>query len=155
MAEIEQKTTPEQIGRWMEQSDRFARMLGVRLDEAREGYARASLEITEEMQNAVGITQGGVTFTLADFAFAVASNSHGSVAVSLNAQITYTASSQAGDRLIASASEVNRTRGTGLYQIEVHNGAGKLIALFTGTVYRRKDGLEQWMKTETTEGITE
>ncbi len=152
MSEPQQQPTPEQIGRWMEQNDRFASMLGVRLDEAKPGYAKASMEVTADMLNAVGITQGGVTFTLADFAFAVASNSHGSVAVSLNAQITYTAASQLGDRLIASASEVSRTRSTGLYQIEVHNGAGQLLAHFTGTVYRRKDGLEQWMKTETSEG---
>ncbi len=152
MDKSQQQPSAAQIGSWMERNDRFARMLGVQLEAAEEGYARASLEVTAEMQNAVGITQGGVTFTLADFAFAVASNSHGTVAVSLNAQITYTAASQVGDRLIASASEVSLTRSTGLYQIEVHNGAGQLIAHFTGTVYRRKDGLEQWMKTEPSEG---
>jgi acyl-CoA thioesterase len=152
MAEAGQQPTPAEIGSWMEQNDRFASLLGIRLDSSAAGRAQASMEVKPEMLNAVGILQGGATFTLADFAFAVASNSHGTVAVSLNAQITYTAASQAGDRLVATATEVSRTRSTGLYQIEVYNGDGQLVAHFTGTVYRRKDGLEEWMKTETSEG---
>ncbi len=153
MDELKPNATAEQIGRWMEQNDRFARMLGVELEEVGEGHAKASLEVTGDMLNALGIIQGGATFTLADFAFAVASNSHATVAVSLSAQITYTAPGQLGERLTASAREITKTRSTGLYQVEVHNSEGQLIALFTGTVYRRKDGLEKWMKRETTEGI--
>ncbi len=130
----------------MEQNDRFARMLGVQLDEVGEGYAKASMVVTEDMQNAVGITQGGATFTLADFAYGVASNSHATVAVSLNAQMSYTRPSKVGERLVATAKEISKTRRTGLYQVEVHNGEGQLIAQFTGNVFRRKDVLSDWMK---------
>lgn len=125
-----------EIGRWIEANDRHARNLGIQLEEAHRGHARASLKITGEMINAVGLTMGGVTFTLADFVFAVASNSHGTVAVALSAQIQFCAASREGDRLIATAQEMSRGKRTGVYQVEVRKDDGGLIALFAGTVQR-------------------
>ncbi len=132
----------------MEREDRFARLLGIELEQAAPGYCRVALTVTNEMLNAVGITHGGVTFSLADFAFAVASNSHGTVAVALAAQINYPAASREGDRLTAEAQENNRSGRTGLYTIEVRTGEGALVALFTGTVYRRSDRVAKWMDRE-------
>lgn len=146
MTDAQPTPTPEEIGRWMVEHDRFARSLGVELEEAREGYARAALTVRGDMLNAVGLTQGGVAFTLADFAFAVASNSHGTTAVSLNAGINYPAPSYEGDRLVATAHEQNKTGRTGLYTVDVRNSEGALAALFTGTVYRRSDSVADWMK---------
>jgi acyl-CoA thioesterase len=133
------------IGRWMEREDRFARLLGIELEQVSPGYCRVALTVTGDMLNAVGITHGGVTFSLADFAFAVASNSHGSVAVALTAQINYPAASREGERLTAEARECNRSGRTGLYSIEIRTAEGKLVALFTGTVYRRQDAVAEWM----------
>ena len=79
----------ERIGRWLAQRDRFARLLGIELEEVGPGFCRVGLTVTGDMLNAVGLTHGGVTFSLADFAFAVASNSHGRVAVALSAQATW------------------------------------------------------------------
>ena len=58
--------------------DRFAEFLGIELLEAGEGYARSRMQIGEEHLNGIGTVHGGAIFTLADFTFAVASNSHGS-----------------------------------------------------------------------------
>ncbi len=135
----------KQIGLWMAQNDRFARLLGMELEEATPGRCRVGLTITEDMLNAVGMTHGGVTFGLADFAFAIASNSHGTVAVGLTAQINYPAASQVGERLIAEATEVSKTKRTGLYNVDVHTSDGRQVALFTGTVYRRSDSVGDWM----------
>ena len=142
MSEQEQAKT---IGRWMEAEDRFARLLGIELEEVSPGYCRVSLRVTGDMLNSVGMTHGGVTFTLADFAFAVASNSHGTVSVALSAQISYPAASREGDRLTAEAREENKTGRTGLYTIEVRTGDNKLVGLFTGTVFRRSDKVSDWM----------
>ena len=49
---------------------------GVKIEEAREGYARCSLTLTPLHRNAMGAVMGGVMFTLADLAFAIAANSH-------------------------------------------------------------------------------
>jgi acyl-CoA thioesterase len=140
--------TPETIGGWMEQHDRFARLLGMELEEVSAGYARVGMTITADMLNSVGITHGGVTFGLADFAFAVASNSHGTVAVALNANMSYPAASREGDRLVAEAREENRTGRTGLYTVEVKTADNKLVGHFTGNVFRRSDSINEWMTKE-------
>lgn len=141
---IEQQQA-ERIGRWMEANDRLARLLGMRLESAEPGRCRVSMEVTGDMLNAVGLTHGGVTYSLADFAFAVASNSHGTVAVALTTQMSYPAASREGDQLIADAHENNLGGKTGLYTIEVKTAGGRLVGLFSGTVFRRKDPITDWM----------
>ncbi len=138
----------EAIGNWMAQSDRFAQLLGIELVAVSPGYCQVAMTTTEEMLNSLGIVHGGATFTLADFAFAVASNSHGNVSVALSAQINYPAAARAGERLTATALENSQTRRTGLYTIEIRNSENKLISLFTGTVYRRTDAVSEWMGKE-------
>ncbi len=129
----------------MSQHDRFARLLGMQLEQTAPGFCKVGMTVTGDMLNAVGLTHGGVTFGLADFAFAVASNSHGKVAVALSAQINYPAASREGDRLTAIAVEDNKSGRTGLYTIEVRRQDNDLVGLFTGTVYRRSDTLSDWM----------
>lgn len=129
----------------MQKHDRFANLLGMELEDTSPGYSRVGMTVTEQMLNAVDITHGGVTFGLADFAFAVASNSHGTIAVALTAQISYPSASGLGDRLTAIAREESKTTRTGLYTIEVRTQEDKLVALFTGTVFRRTDSHADWI----------
>ena len=129
------------IARFMREHDRVAVWLDVDLLEVRPGYARIALTVREDMLNAAGVCQGGVTFSLADFAFAVASNSHGKLALAVSAQIYYPASARLGDRLIAEAREVNLTPKTGLYEVEVRKEDRTLVAFFTGQVVRREEEL--------------
>ncbi len=145
---MDEELTPEQeqaraekVGRWIAENDRFARFLGIRLDEIRPGFCRVSVPVTADLINAVGLGHGGLTFATADFAFAAASNSHGTAAVSLAAQISYPAASKEGDVLVAVAEEVTRSKRTALYRVEVHTGEGTLVGVFTGTVFRRSDSL--------------
>ncbi len=138
-------TEAEKIGRWMERNDRLARLLGMRLVSVEQGSCRVSMEVTGDMLNAVGLTHGGATYSLADFAFAVASNSHGTVAVALTTQMSYPAASRQGDRLIAEARENNCGSKTGLYTIEVKTQTGRLVGLFSGTVFRRGEPIANWM----------
>ncbi|HXK56423.1 MAG TPA: hydroxyphenylacetyl-CoA thioesterase PaaI [Gammaproteobacteria bacterium] len=141
----DQQKLSETVGRWMEQQDRFARLLGIELQQVAPGYCQVSLEVTADMLNAVGITHGGVTFALADFAFAVASNSHGKAAVAITGQINYPSATRAGERLVAEAREASKTSRTGLYNVEVRNADSGLVALFTGTVYRRSENVMDWI----------
>ncbi|WP_297056883.1 hydroxyphenylacetyl-CoA thioesterase PaaI [Thermosulfurimonas sp.] len=126
-----------EIARYMKEHDRVAVWLGVEILEVRPGYARMAMVVREDMLNAAGICQGGVTFSLADFAFAVASNSHGRLALAVSAQIYYPAAARAGERLIAEAREVNLTEKTGIYEVSVRKEDGTLVAFFTGEVVRR------------------
>lgn len=153
MVEIQQVEC-EHIGAWMAEYDRAARALGIRLEAVGPGSCRVSMNVGEEMLNAVGLTHGGVTFTLADFAFAVASNSRGRTAVAINANITFTAASRVGDVLTATASEESCGGRTATYRVDVHNQHGERVGLFTGTVYRHSEAVADRMaRTETTQDL--
>jgi len=90
--------------------------------------------------NGYGTVQGGAIFTLADFAFAAASNSHGTVAVAINVNITFMKAVVTGT-LWADAREVSKNFKLGSYTVEVKDAEGDLVALFQGLAYRKKDPL--------------
>jgi acyl-CoA thioesterase len=116
--------------------DRFARQAGISLVEVSPGYSRATMTVSPEHKNGAGTVHGGALFTLADFAFAVASNSHGTVAVAAAAHISFLRAVTAGT-LTAEAREVGVGRKLGTYTVEIKNDQGELVALFSGTAYRK------------------
>jgi len=122
--------------------DPFARYLGIELLALDEGYSKATMVVAEHMLNLHGIPHGGVIFSLADAAFAAASNSHGQVAVALNVSINYLAAVPAGTRLYAEASEESLGRRIALYRMSVTAEDGTLVALCHGTVYRKNQPIE-------------
>ena len=81
------------------------------------------------------MVHGGALFTLADYVFQAACNSHGVLAVAVQASITYLQAPK-GSVLYAEASEVSRTRRLGTYAIRVSEEGERLVALFQGTCYR-------------------
>jgi acyl-CoA thioesterase len=120
-------------------NDRFADHLGIELLEVSEGRAKAKMEIKDHHLNGVNIAHGGAVFSLADLAFAVASNSHKTVALSINVSISYLKASVAGETLIAEAKEVSLNPKLATYEVRVTDEANDIIAIFLGTVYRKKD----------------
>jgi LAO/AO transport system ATPase/phenylacetic acid degradation protein PaaD len=115
--------------------DAFVQLLGIRLVAAGEGTATVALTLTPDHINFNGTCHGGVTFALADTAFGLASNSHGTVAAGIDAHITYQNPSIAGDTLIAHAIEVSRSQRLAVYRVDVKRQDGKPLSSFTGTVY--------------------
>lgn len=95
------------------------------------------MKVTPELLNGIGVTHGGALFTLADYAFAAASNAHGPVAVALNVNINFLKATTEGMTLTATAKEENLTRKTGLYRLEVRDESNQLVALAEGMVYRK------------------
>jgi len=91
---------------------------------------------TPDMENIFGKAHGGALFALIDEAFETASNSHGTMAVALNMNITYLASPAAGSTLTAEAREINRTKRTAVYEIKVVDGESRLLASCQALVYR-------------------
>jgi acyl-CoA thioesterase len=116
--------------------DVFARYCGIELVEAENGHAEARLTIQPHHLNGVGTVHGGMIFSLADLAFAAACNSHGTVAVAINVNISYLKSA-AGGVLVAKATEVSLGRKIGTYSVDVTDGEGDLIATFQGMAYRK------------------
>jgi acyl-CoA thioesterase len=115
-------------------NDRFAAANGIELVELRPGYARTRMTVEDRHLNSVGILQGGAIFTLADFAFAAASNSGGQLAVGLQMSLSCLQAATSGV-LEAEAQEVARSRKISTCSIRITDEGGNLIALFQGTAF--------------------
>ena len=126
----------EKIREFFKKGDLFAKKCGIELLEVGLGTAKAKLQLTKEHLNSVGLAHGGIIFTLADFVFAAASNSHGTVAVAINANISYLKAATEGT-LFAEARELSCGRKIASYTVDVTNQDGGKIAVFQGMVYRK------------------
>jgi acyl-CoA thioesterase len=119
--------------------DRFAAENGIELLEVGPGSARARLQVAPRHLNGVEIVQGGAVFTLADFAFAAASNSHGRVAVAIDVSISFLKAVSSGV-LHAEAREEHVNERLSTVLVRVTDQDGDLVALFKGTAYRKRAG---------------
>lgn len=118
--------------------DAFALHCGIDLIELSPGHAVAMMPITKAHLNGLNVAHGGAIFTLADLAFAAASNSHESLAMAINVSISYLKAAAEGDILTAVAEEVTRGRKIATYAIRVTDDKDNLVATFQGMVYRKK-----------------
>ena len=118
------------------EKDRFATENGAVIEEVDDHYARCTLKVEDRHRNAMGAVMGGVYFTLADFAFAVAANWQEIGTVSLTSDIAYMGSAK-GNRLTAEAFCVKNGRTTSYYRIEVKDEFGKLAAIVNTTGYKK------------------
>jgi len=123
--------------------DQFAGHCGIVLVAVTPGRAEARLTLDRRHLNGFAIPQGGALFTLADFAFAAAANSHGTVAVAAQASITFFKAAKPGE-LRAEAREVSRGKTLATYQVLVRDAQGETVALFQGLAYRKGERIEDW-----------
>ena len=116
----------------MWRGDAASRALGLRLVEVDEGRAVLELTVAERHCNGHGICHGGVTFTLADSAFAYACNSRNQTTLAQHNTISYLAPGRVGDVLRAEAAETDLSGRSGIYDVTVSDQEGRRIALFRG-----------------------
>ncbi|MFN4196707.1 MAG: PaaI family thioesterase [Caldimicrobium sp.] len=126
----------ERVKEYIYQNDRLFAFLEARILDFKEGYAEVEMEVKEKHLNSAQICQGGVIFTLADLAFALASNSYGTLALAVKANITYIKPAKVGDLLIARAKEFHRGKNLASYHISIFKKpTEEKIAFFEGLVY--------------------
>lgn len=116
------------------EGDRFAIENGAVIEEIGDHSATCSLTVTDSHRNAMGAVMGGVYFTLADFAFAVAANREAMGCVSLRSDISFLCPAK-GKKLIAKAVCLKDGRSTACYRVDVTDDAGNLTAVVTVTGY--------------------
>ena len=114
--------------REMFKNDRYATETGAVIDEIGEHYAKVSLTINEHHKNAVGGVMGGVYFTLADFAFAVASNWQKTGTVSINSDISFIGVPKSS-KIIAETQLIKNGRSTCCYNVSVTDDIGTPVAM--------------------------
>jgi acyl-CoA thioesterase len=110
----------------------FARLLGMEITEAAEGYSRVTMDCTGRM-NPGGVAHGGAIFSLADQAFGIAANCCGVHRVAVSASILYIA--PAKGKLVAVARRVADNGTCDTYRVMVHEGE-RPVAEFTGVAFR-------------------
>ena len=105
---------------------------GIKIEEAREGYARISMVLRADMLNSHGIAHGGMIFALADTAFAYVCNGANHASVAAQASIVFLDKVREGETLIAEATEVAREGRAGVTRVAVRTTDGRKIAEFNG-----------------------
>ena len=132
----------EKLKNYLQEFDRFAKKNEMIIEEVEEGFAKTSMVVKDFHLNGANVAHGGAIFTLADFAFAIASNSYGRVALSINSSISFLNAAKKGEKLIAIAKEIQKSHKLGTYEVKVLNEKDMVIATFLGTVYRKSQTLE-------------
>lgn len=122
--------------------DGFSAWLGIEIVEVKPGACVLRLVVRAEMLNGFGMCHGGIPYSLADSALAFASNTHGTVTVSIENTISYPAPVSAGDILTAVAEEESAGNRIAFYRVTVTNQSNVTVGLFRGTVYRTSKPLE-------------
>lgn len=130
--EEERQRTADRAVEALWSGDAASQQLGMTIDSCGPGRASVSMRIRPDMVNGHGICHGGLVFALADSAFAFACNSYGDNTVAAGAAIEFLAPGREGDLLRAVAVERWRAGRAGIYEIEVRNQQGELVALFRG-----------------------
>ena len=125
----------------MHANDQAAHMMGIQIIESTAGQAVLNMTVRKDMLNGHAVCHGGMLFTLADTAFAHACNNTNKVTLASGCTIDFLAPAYEGEVLTATAVERSRSGRTGVYDVEIHNPAGQLVATFRGRSYQLKGTL--------------
>ncbi|MFC9983561.1 hydroxyphenylacetyl-CoA thioesterase PaaI [Microbacterium keratanolyticum] len=121
--------------RAMLQADQASAALGMVLERDEPGLAVVSMTVREDMTNGFAITHGGLVFTLADTAFAVACNEDDRVTVAQGADVSFLKSTGVGDVLTATAQRRVLRGRNGVYDITVTDQVGDVVAEVRGRAF--------------------
>jgi acyl-CoA thioesterase len=111
--------------------DAASRSLGMEIVDVAPGRATLRMTVREDMVNGHAIGHGGLTFTLADSAFAFACNSYNHSTVAAACEIRFLAPTRLGDVLVAEAIERSRAGRDGIYDVTVRSQE-LVVAVFVG-----------------------
>jgi len=100
-------------------ADAASRMLGMQLLSVAPGASTLSMRVRADMINGWGLCHGGLISALADSAFAVACNTHGTITVGAGFDVTFLESARLDDQLVATARETAVRGRSGLYDVTV------------------------------------
>jgi acyl-CoA thioesterase len=117
-------------------NDPYCARLSISLETLDTGHAVTALELDESLCNFHGTPHGGAVYSLADAAFAAASNAHGEAALALETNISYLAPATVGETITAVAEETHAAGRTAEYDVQVSDASDDPIATFRGRVYR-------------------
>jgi len=113
----------------------LARLLGLKLTESGEGWARAEMIVTEDHLNFYGLTHGAVLYALADHVCSVAGNSLGRRAVMSQSTAYFFGNPEVGHKIEARGRVTFTGRSLGHIEVEVSGEDNKTLLKFTASIY--------------------
>ncbi|MDA3799665.1 MAG: hotdog fold thioesterase [Kiritimatiellae bacterium] len=119
-------------------NDRLVELLGIEILDENEQFPSCQLKVCKKHLNGVDYTQGGAIFTLADYAFAIASNTDQRLSLGISTTMNFFKATKEGDILYTKTRELSRTKKLSIYEVEIYC-EDALIATFTGTAYKVAD----------------
>ena len=117
-------------------NDKFAANAGCKIVCADSEKIICEMPITDELLNALGGVMGGAIFTLADLAFAVASNLNGVPSVAIESNIRFYSATK-GTKLIATCKTDKDGKRLGHYTVEIKDDLGESIAGYTAIAFHK------------------
>ncbi len=126
----------ERVKEHIRKYDRLFEFLEAEITDMSEGYAEVVMVVKDKHLNSAEVCHGGVIFTLADLAFALASNSYGNLALAIHVSISFIKGVKIGDKLIARAQEFSKGKTLATYHVTITKDNGERVAFFEGMVYR-------------------
>ena len=123
----------EALRRIRNEQNSFGNLVGVRIEEIREGYARSVLDVRADLSNPIGSLHGGVLFTIADITGGSAAVSHGEQVTTVDADIRYLRPGIGVKRIVCEAEEIKKGKTLFVYRIDVRDQDGTLLTAGTFT----------------------
>lgn len=129
----------EQLRERRNEKNAFGNLVGVKIVEIREGYARTELEVRPELMNPVNSVHGGVLFTMIDITGGSAAVSHGENVTTVDADIRYLRPGIGVNKLVCEAEEIKRGRQLLVYRVDVKDEKGNILTAGTVTYMSLRD----------------
>ena len=117
-------------------SDEMSKWLGIEVIDYTPGAVKLRMKVRKEMVNGLGVSHGGITYSISDSALAFSVNSHGRMAMSIETSISHLKKVAVDDILTVHTKELSLTQKTGVYEMDILNQNNELVAHFKGTSYR-------------------
>lgn len=127
---------PEAVVAHLMQRDAFSRLMGMEVLSSSVGQAVVRMQVRDDMVNGFGTLHGGALFSLADSAFAFATNAGGTLSVAIDMTLSIPVASRPGDVLTATAVEQSTTNRLAFVDVTIRNQDDIPVGYFRGTVYR-------------------
>ncbi|MBU1275556.1 MAG: PaaI family thioesterase [Proteobacteria bacterium] len=115
--------------------DPVATLLGIAVEDVAEGRATVSLSPRPHHLNARERVHGSTLYALADQAMAVAANTLEHPAFIVEAHISFLAKAEPDQRLLATAKARGAGRKLSLWEVDITDATGRLVAVANGRGY--------------------
>lgn len=129
----------QRVRSYIEKNDRLIDLFGMQIVDFGRGYASVRMEVKKTHVNAPGMCHGGTLFSLADVAFACASNSYGQLALAIEMSISFIKPVNPGETITAECREIHRGKSLSRYMIEIRNEAKGLISVVKATSFIKEN----------------